>query len=75
MGANQAVNPLQGYGNSAQLQVPIVGLGSTISKGVDYGGVIGLAQIGQILDGRRRRRMITLSDLIYPRRQRMVFSI
>jgi len=70
LGSNQAINPLQGYGQSTQLQVPIAGIGATLSKGVDYGGLIGVSQIGRILDGRRRKRRINLSSLLYQNRKR-----
>lgn len=49
------INPLQGVGQRQAFNVPIAGIGVQSSKGVDWGGLPGVAQLGAAL-GRRRRR-------------------
>jgi hypothetical protein len=55
MGKTLGINPLQGVGQSQGFNVPIAGIGVQSSKGVDWGGLPGVAQLGAAL-GRRKRR-------------------
>jgi hypothetical protein len=56
-GKQLGINPLQGVGTHTGVDVPIAGINVGGGKSVDYGGMLGVAQLGQLLqNGRRKRR-------------------
>jgi len=64
IGKTLAINPLQGVGQRTGVDVPIAGIGVSGGQSIDYGGLLGLAQVGQLLGGnpggRKRRSAIPI---------------